>query len=92
MKSKKTIQFFLVTIIISIVLSFLLEIVFFNRDVFRINEKYSPEIVETNNIVIKDNKFITSKDSYIKIKVEDNYVNKLQFNYKTNKDIEWDIK
>ena len=93
MNNKKNIQFILITLIIAIVLSFLIEIVYFNRSVFRINETYSPEIVETKDIIKKDNKLVTnSKDSYIIVKVKNNYVNKLQFNYKANKNIAWQIK
>ena len=51
MNNKKNIQFILITLIIAIVLSFLIEIVYFNRSVFRINETYSPEIVETKDII-----------------------------------------
>ena len=92
MKNKKTIQFFIITIVISIVLSFLLEVVFFNRNVVRNNKTYSPEIVEINNIIKNGNKYITNKNSYIKLRIKDNYINKLQFDYKTNKDIDWQIK
>lgn len=93
MKDKKTIIFILTTIIISIVLSFFLEVIFFNRNVFRINNTYSPEIIETKDIIKQDNKLVTSStDSYIKVKIEDSYINKLQFNYKTNDNIEWQIK
>lgn len=90
MKSKKNIEFIFVALIVSFVVSMLVEVFYFNRNVITTNKKYTPKIIEMDGIIKQDEKYVTEGDSsYITIDLEDNYINKIRFNYKTNNDIYW---
>lgn len=81
-------------VIFIIVLCFLIELFYFNRDVIKNNNKYTPEIVEFNGMDYDGKAYKTlNSDSYIVLKVDsnNNYVNKLKFNYKSNNSFEWEI-
>ena len=87
----KNIGKIIVVLLISFFIAFLIELLYFNRQVIKINSKYSPEVLEMKNIKKIDNKYITTDDdSYIKIKSK--YINKLTFNYKSNKDFNYIFK
>lgn len=90
MKSKKKIQFLVITLIVSFVVSMLVEVLYFNRNVITINKRYTPKIIEMDGVINQGKKYVTEGDSsYITIDLDDNYINKIRFNYKTNNDIYW---
>lgn len=90
MKNNK--YFIIITVFISLFLSFFIELFVFNHKVINYNRKYNAEIIATKDIKkIKNGYKTTSEESYIKIKIENQYVHKLQFNYDFEKDINWNI-
>ena len=79
--------------IVSLSLSYLIELFYYNKNVLKINNKYKPLVVETQGIEKNNNHYTTtSNNSYIKIQIKDKYINKLKFNYKTNEDISYIFK
>lgn len=92
MKNKKNIIFIIITLLISIVIAYCIELFYFNRNVISKNYKDNLEIIKTKNF-IQNKKYYetTSKDSYIIVKPKKEYINKLEFEYSFEKDYTWNI-
>ncbi len=89
---KKNKKFILILLLVSLIVSFLVEIFIFNYKVVTKNNKYEPKIIEKHD-VIKDGDWYKSisKDAYIVLKTDNKnqYINKLTFDYKINRDLDW---
>ena len=88
----KNILFVVIIIAFSIGFSFLVEYFYFNRNVRNINSINKFDIVEKKDIEEKNDWLVTtSEDAYIVLKnnLDNKYVNKLTFNYKTDNNMEW---
>ena len=85
---KSIIIFFLVSIFIALGYE-----IYLNKNLIRKNNKYFPEIVSITNFEKNGDTYIsTSKKSYIIFKLnESSYINKIKFNYESNRDFGWDI-
>ena len=92
LKSNK--KYIICVILLSFAVSIVFELLFFNRSVLKRNTLKSAEIVEMNDIEKEGNYYkTTSKKSYIIIKTDDNdnYVNKLNFDYDANSNFKWSM-
>lgn len=89
MKKRKLCVFIIV--ICSFFVSLLLEIVLINHELLFKKSDKNPLIIEKYNIEKKNNYYVTtSKDSYLVIKTNINYINRIRFNYKYDKNFLWD--
>ncbi|MBQ2639503.1 MAG: DUF2142 domain-containing protein [Bacilli bacterium] len=89
---KKNKKFILILLLISLVFSFLIEIFVFNYKVLTKNKKYEPKIIEKHDVTKDGNWYkSTTNKAYIIIKTDNKnqYVNKLTFDYKINRDLDW---
>ena len=82
MKKNKNIKYLVLIILVSLIITASIELLA-NRQLLTKNESYQPGVVETNDIE-KDGKWYktTSKDAYIVLKLEDNYLNKIFYQCK----------
>lgn len=91
MKKNKNIKYLVLIILVSLIITASIELLA-NRQLLTKNESYQPGVVETNDIE-KDGKWYktTSKDAYIVLKLEDNYLNKIFYQYKAKDNFKWVI-
>lgn len=87
---KKKIIYILISFILSFIGSILFEVIIINHETIGKKSDYNPKIIETKDVKKDKGYYVTtSKDSYIKIKANSNYINKISFNYKYSKDFSW---
>lgn len=87
---KKTSIYIICTLIISFVASLLFEIFVINNEVLGKKSEINPIILESVNMVETNKSYKTGEDSYIVVKSSNNYINKITFDYKTEKSFGWD--
>lgn len=79
-------------IVFSFFLCIFIELFFFNFNTLKYRDKYDAEILEIDGFKKEGKWYVSESDnSYITIKVKENYVNKLEFAYKSDKDFSWEI-
>ena len=91
---EKNKKFILLLFVISVFCAFLFELLIMNRRVLLKNNSYSPEILDMKGITKNGSWYKTTTDeAYIALKTseKDNYINKINFDYHINKDMDWSI-
>lgn len=90
LKNKKNIKFIIVTFLLAILCSFLIEIIVWNKSLLTKNKTYNAKIVELHDIEKKEGWYKTTTDeAYIILEIQDGYIDKLQFKYKAEKNFDW---
>lgn len=90
MNKKKNFIFIFVLILFSIVVAFAIELFWFNRKNLFKNNISSIDIVEKKDIINTNGWYeTTSNNSYVILKLKDSYINKINFDYKYNKNFSW---
>lgn len=88
---KKKLKYIMLIVIISLTLSFLMEL-FFNRNVIFLNDTKKAKVLEIHGLEKKGKWYqTTKKDAYIIMNFNTDYMNKLCFHYQSKKDFLWDI-
>lgn len=81
-----------ILISISFLICSLTELLFFNFSTLKYRDKYNAEILEIEGFKKEGKWYISESDnSYITVKIKENYINKLEFDYKSNEDFSWKI-
>lgn len=92
MKNRKSFVTVLLIFVIALIISFAAEILIFNRNAI-FNNTYNEKlkVIRTKGFTKKNNYYVSNNDdSYILLKGNKKYVNKLSFNYHSEYDFTWD--
>lgn len=88
--NKKNIKFIIATFSLAIFCSLLIEILVWNRSIVTKKNIYNAKIVELHDIEKENSWYKTTTDeAYMIIEIKDSYIDKLQFNYKAEKNFDW---
>lgn len=87
---KKRVIYLLIVVLLSFLSSILFEIFFINHEVLSKKSDTNPKIIDKKDIEFKNGYYTTtSKDSYIVLKIKNNYINKIKFDYKYKSNFSW---
>ena len=89
---KNSVIFIVITFVVCLFLSVLVELFVFNKSVLKENKKYDASVIETHDIKEENGWYITTSDkAFIKFKTNTNYIERLCFDYKASNDFSWSL-